>query len=131
MNPDNTNKRREFLKASIAATTAATIGIPVTAAALEKTSEAEKDWQWDKSVCRFCGTGCGIMVATKDDKIVATKGDPDAPVNRALNCIKGYFNGKIMYGKDRLTKPLCACRMANSARKVNFRKSAGIKHLMK
>ncbi|HHH43908.1 MAG TPA: nitrate reductase catalytic subunit NapA, partial [Gammaproteobacteria bacterium] len=32
--------------------------------------------------------------------------DPDAPVNRGLNCIKGYFNGKIMYGKDRLTKPL-------------------------
>jgi len=106
MTPDNTNKRREFLKASIAATTAVTIGIPVTSIALAKTAEAEKDWQWDKSVCRFCGTGCGIMVATKDDKIVATKGDPDAPVNRGLNCIKGYFNGKIMYGKDRLTKPL-------------------------
>ena len=35
-----------------------------------------------------------------------TKGDPDAPVNRGLNCIKGYFNGKIQYGKDRLTRPL-------------------------
>jgi nitrate reductase NapA len=57
-------------------------------------------------VCRFCGTGCGIMLATKDGRIVATKGDPDAPVNRGLNCIKGYFNGKILYGKDRLTQPL-------------------------
>jgi nitrate reductase (cytochrome) len=37
---------------------------------------------------------------------VATKGDPDAPVNRGLNCVKGYFNGKIIYGKDRLTQPL-------------------------
>ncbi|WP_301008720.1 nitrate reductase catalytic subunit NapA, partial [Helicobacter sp. UBA3407] len=57
-------------------------------------------------VCRFCGTGCGIMVATKDEQIVAIKGDPAAPVNRGLNCIKGYFNAKIMYGADRLTQPL-------------------------
>jgi len=45
-------------------------------------------------------------VGTKEGRIVATKGDPDAPVNKGLNCIKGYFNGKIVYGKDRLTQPL-------------------------
>ncbi|SQB28914.1 nitrate reductase catalytic subunit [Citrobacter koseri] len=28
------------------------------------------------------------------------------PVNRGLNCIKGYFLPKIMYGKDRLTQPM-------------------------
>ena len=113
-------KRRDFIKASIATTTAATIGIPITAMALEKSAEAEKDWQWDKSVCRFCGTGCGIMVATKDDKIVATKGDPDAPVNRGLNCIKGYFNGKIMYGKDRLTKPLMRIKDGKFSKQGKF-----------
>ena len=98
--------RREFLKSSVAASAAATVGIPLSSVQASSVKEAEKDWQWDKSVCRFCGTGCGIMVATKEGRIVATKGDPDAPVNRGLNCIKGYFNGKIMYGKDRLTKPL-------------------------
>ncbi len=98
--------RRNFIKANAAATAAATIGIPVTFDAQAASDEGEKDWQWDKSVCRFCGTGCGIMVATNDGKVVATKGDPDAPVNRGLNCIKGYFNAKIMYGKDRLTQPL-------------------------
>jgi nitrate reductase (cytochrome) len=36
----------------------------------------------------------------------ATQGDPDSPVNRGLNCIKGYFLSKIMYGEDRLTQPL-------------------------
>ena len=113
-------KRRDFIKASIATTTAATVGIPITAMALEKSAEAEKDWQWDKSVCRFCGTGCGIMVATKDDKIVATKGDPDAPVNRGLNCIKGYFNGKIMYGKDRLTKPLMRMKDGKFSKQGKF-----------
>ncbi len=98
--------RRNFLKSSVAASAAAAVGVPVSKSSIAQAAEAEKDWQWDKSVCRFCGTGCGIMVATKDGRIMATKGDPDAPVNRGLNCIKGYFNGKIMYGKDRLTQPL-------------------------
>lgn len=45
-------------------------------------------------------------MATAGGRIVATKGGPDAPVNRGLNCIKGYFNGKILYGAGRLTQPL-------------------------
>jgi nitrate reductase NapA len=98
--------RREFLKTSAATATATAAGISVPAAALAESEQADADVQWDKSVCRFCGTGCGIMVGTRDGRIVATKGDPDAPVNRGLNCIKGYFNGKIQYGKDRLTRPL-------------------------
>jgi nitrate reductase NapA len=98
--------RREFLKSSIAASTAATVGMPLSDQAEAAVKAGEKDWQWDKAVCRFCGVGCGIMVATKEGRIVATKGDPKAPVNKGLNCIKGYFNGKIMYGQDRLTQPL-------------------------
>ncbi len=37
---------------------------------------------------------------------VATHGDIKSPVNRGLNCVKGYFLLKIMYGKDRLTQPM-------------------------
>jgi nitrate reductase NapA len=98
--------RREFLKTSAAAATASAAGITIPAAAQAAAKAAEARVQWDKGVCRFCGTGCGIMVGTRDGRIVATKGDPDAPVNKGLNCIKGYFNGKIIYGKDRLTRPL-------------------------
>jgi len=99
-----------FLKSSAAVAAASAVGIAVPEEAKTAAQNAEQDWRWDKAVCRFCGTGCGIMVATKgeglDRKIVAVKGDPAAPVNRGLNCIKGYFNAKIMYGADRLTQPL-------------------------
>lgn len=98
--------RRDFLKSSAATAACASAGIAVPNTLLAEGNKAEKEWRWDKAACRFCGTGCGIMVATKDGKIVAVKGDPEAPVNRGLNCIKGYFNAKIMYGADRLTKPL-------------------------
>ena len=46
------------------------------------------------------------MVGVKGGKVVATHGDTLAEVNRGLNCIKGYFLSKIMYGGDRLTTPL-------------------------
>jgi nitrate reductase NapA len=99
-------KRREFLRTTAATATAAAVGLPVSASARAQLAEAEQGWRWDRGVCRFCGTGCAIQVATKDGRIVATKGDPDSPVNRGLNCVKGYFNGKILYGEDRLTEPL-------------------------
>ncbi|UWQ05395.1 nitrate reductase catalytic subunit NapA [Aliiroseovarius crassostreae] len=99
-----TTSRRTFLKTTAAAATASAAGItlPETAAAQVR----KPDIRWDKAACRFCGTGCSVLVGVKDGKVVATQGDPEAPVNRGLNCIKGYFLSKIMYGKDRLTTPL-------------------------
>lgn len=101
-----TFSRREFLKSAAAASAASAVGMSIPSHLMAQAKEGEKGWRWDKAACRFCGTGCGIMVATKDGKIVAVKGDPAAPVNRGLNCIKGYFNAKIMYGEDRITHPL-------------------------
>jgi nitrate reductase NapA len=98
--------RRDFLKSSAAASAAAAVGMSVPSSLSAASTTAEAGWRWDKAACRFCGTGCGIMMATKNGKIVAVKGDPAAPVNRGLNCIKGYFNAKIMYGADRLKTPL-------------------------
>ncbi|MGE5665467.1 MAG: nitrate reductase catalytic subunit NapA [Betaproteobacteria bacterium] len=102
----HTIDRRDFIKSGIAASTALAVGLPVSQDAAAQAKSAEAGIAWDKGVCRFCGTGCGILVGTQGGKVVATKGDPDAPVNRGLNCIKGYFNGKILYGADRLTQPL-------------------------
>jgi nitrate reductase NapA len=47
-----------------------------------------------------------VSVAVQGNRVVATVGDPEAEVNRGLNCVKGYFLSKIMYGADRLTTPL-------------------------
>ncbi|MDH3520077.1 MAG: nitrate reductase catalytic subunit NapA, partial [Myxococcales bacterium] len=100
--------RRNFIKTAVAASVASSLGfsVPKASRAAAEQWEKESNWKWDKSVCRFCGVGCGIMVATSGGRIVSVKGDPESPVNRGLNCIKGYFNAKIMYGADRLTKPL-------------------------
>jgi nitrate reductase NapA len=97
--------RRQFVKSAAVATTLAAAGI-TPEIGVSEAEAALADVKWDKIPCRFCGTGCGVMVGVKDGKIVASKGDPEAPVNRGLNCIKGYFLPKIQYGADRLTQPL-------------------------
>lgn len=99
-------RRRELIKSGVAASAAMAVGIPVSEVARAAAQSVEGGIVWTKGVCRFCGTGCGLSVGVKNGRVVATKGDPDAPVNRGLNCIKGYFNAKILYGKDRLTQPL-------------------------
>ena len=101
--------RRDFIKTQAAAATAAAAGIALPG--VVQTAQAKSDdIRWDKAVCRFCGTGCSVLVGVREGRVVATQGDPDAPVNRGLNCIKGYFLSKILYGKDRLTQPLLRMR---------------------
>ncbi|HRP75289.1 MAG TPA: nitrate reductase catalytic subunit NapA [Rhodocyclaceae bacterium] len=99
--------RREFIKTNAVAAAAATagIGIPVVAQA-QQAGDPGTRVRWDKAACRFCGVGCSVLVGVQNGRVVATQGDPDSPVNRGLNCIKGYFLSKIMYGSDRLTQPL-------------------------
>lgn len=104
--------RRDFMKANAVAAAAAVAGVSApTLAANLITSTDKTAIHWDKAPCRFCGTGCSVLVGSQDGRVVATQGDPDAPVNRGLNCIKGYFLSKIMYGQDRLTQPML--RMKN------------------
>ena len=99
--------RRAFIKANAAASAAAVAGISLPAAATNLiVDEDETKISWEKAPCRFCGTGCSVLVGTQAGRVVATQGDPVAPVNKGLNCIKGYFLSKIMYGHDRLQTPL-------------------------
>ena len=66
----------------------------------------DADLTWTKAPCRFCGTGCGVEVGVKDDRVVAVRGDELSPVNRGLLCVKGYHLPALLYGADRLTQPM-------------------------
>jgi nitrate reductase NapA len=94
--------RRDFIKASAAATTVGIAGAPALAKALPKESQTK----WVKSVCRFCGTGCGVQLGVRDGKFVALRGDPEHPTTKGLVCAKALFLPKMVYSKDRLTTPM-------------------------
>ena len=93
--------RREFIKCTAASSALMAIGVPFSfAAAKEKNVD-----HWVKGVCRFCGTGCGVMVGVKDKKAVTVKGDPNNH-NAGFLCLKGALMTPIIYAKERVTEPL-------------------------
>ena len=112
--------RRDFIRQSAASAAGAAAGVALPALALPAGSDAGV--KWSKAPCRFCGTGCGVMVAVKDNRVIATQGDNDAEVNRGLNCIKGYYLSKIMYGEDRLTTPLLRMKNGKYAKDGEFQR---------
>jgi nitrate reductase (cytochrome) len=113
--------RRDAIKAKAAALAALAAHVTLPAAAQPVAGGIENlSIKWSKAPCRFCGTGCGVMVGVKAGQVVATHGDTQAEVNRGLNCVKGYFLSKIMYGADRLTTPLLRMRGGEYAKDGEF-----------
>ncbi|MFZ4288678.1 periplasmic nitrate reductase subunit alpha [Variovorax sp. HJSM1_2] len=114
--------RRDFIRQTAAATAGAVAGVPLPGLSQPgPTMDPHPPGiKWSKAPCRFCGTGCGVTVGVKDNRVVATHGDPQAEVNRGLNCVKGYFLSKIMYGEDRLLKPLLRLKNGKYAKDGEF-----------
>ncbi len=96
--------RRDFIKLSAASTAAAAIGVDLFAGG--DPALADSGMAWHKSVCRFCGIGCGVMLGIKDGKPVAVKGDAENGINKGLLCVKGFYLHKVITAKGRLLYPL-------------------------
>lgn len=58
-----------------------------------------------KTVCGYCGTGCGLMVEVEDNRIVKIRGDKEAPVNKGQTCVKGAFAYEYVHADKRLRSP--------------------------
>ena len=101
--------RREFMRQmayASAVATAASMMPGVTFGAWQELDADTSDVQWEKTPCRFCGVGCGMLVGVAAGRAVAVKGDPDSPVNKGLLCVKGYHSVQALYGKDRIKKAM-------------------------
>jgi formate dehydrogenase (NADP+) alpha subunit len=59
-----------------------------------------------KTICPYCGVGCGIYLGIRGNKIVNIRGDPDNPVNKGYLCVKGRFGHDFVNHPQRLNKPL-------------------------
>ncbi|MBP2018740.1 nitrate reductase NapA [Symbiobacterium terraclitae] len=99
--------RRAFVKASALAAALAAAGCGTPAPVAPKQDPALEGATWHKTVCRYCGVGCGVMVGTRDGKVVGVKGDTENPVNKGLLCVKGYYLHRIMQTEEgRILRPL-------------------------
>jgi assimilatory nitrate reductase catalytic subunit len=61
--------------------------------------------EWVRTTCGYCSVGCGILLGVRNGRAVASKGDPDHPVNRGRLCPKGLSEHLTIDAPGRLTTP--------------------------
>ena len=59
-----------------------------------------------RTICPYCGCGCGLVLGVRGGRIVRVRGDEDHPVNWGSLCVKGRFGLDFVGAADRLTVPL-------------------------
>ena len=57
-----------------------------------------------RSICPYCGVGCGQLVFHKKGKLISIEGDPDSPISRGHLCPKGADTYELHTHSGRLTK---------------------------
>ncbi len=57
-----------------------------------------------RSICPYCGVGCGQLVFHKDGKMISIEGDPESPISRGRLCPKGADTFQLHTHSGRLTK---------------------------
>ncbi len=58
-----------------------------------------------RTVCPYCGTGCGILARIRDGSLTSVTGDPEHPVNQGQLCAKGALLTQVLDTDDRLRYP--------------------------
>lgn len=59
-----------------------------------------------KTTCPYCGTGCGIDLIVRNDRIVDAKPSKDHHVNDGELCLKGMFGWEFVNSPKRLSRPM-------------------------
>ncbi len=57
-----------------------------------------------RSVCPYCGVGCGQLVFHRDGRIVNIEGDPESPISAGHLCPKGAASHQLLHHPGRLTR---------------------------
>lgn len=96
--------RRNFLKGTgLAVGSVALTGKP-SQASVDTPTLRTKGLQTSTTVCPYCAVGCGMIVHTKNGKVVNIEGDPEHPINQGSLCSKGSALFQVANNERRLTK---------------------------
>jgi formate dehydrogenase major subunit len=62
--------------------------------------------QKTQTICTYCGVGCNLEVATRNNKILSIQASSDAEVNQGHTCLKGRYAFGFYNHEERLRTPL-------------------------
>ncbi|KPJ64146.1 formate dehydrogenase [candidate division KD3-62 bacterium DG_56] len=71
-------------------------------------AEVEPEGEFDrvKTICPYCGCGCGLELYVREGQVARVMGDEDNEINRGWLCVKGRFGYEFITSPDRLKQPL-------------------------
>ena len=113
--------RRDFLKYSGGTAVAGSlIGLSPEEVEARERENRIKGAQVTTTICPYCAVGCGMIVHTKNGKVINVEGDLDHPINRGTLCSKGASLYQIANNPTRLKKPLYRAPGASSWKEVEW-----------
>jgi len=112
--------RRDFLKISGSSVVLGSLGINLDPAKAYAQGLRIKDAKQTYTVCPYCSVGCGLIVHTKDGKVVNTEGDPDHPISEGTLCSKGASLYEVINNEKRVLKPLYRAAGASEWKEVEW-----------
>ncbi len=59
-----------------------------------------------RSICPYCGVGCGQLVYVQNEQITNIEGDPDSPISEGCLCPKGSATYQLVSGSHRVHQVL-------------------------
>ena len=63
-----------------------------------------------RSICPYCGVGCGQLIFHKDGKLVSIEGDPESPISQGNLCPKGAASYQLLTHSRRETRRHLRCK---------------------
>ena len=60
---------------------------------------------WHRTLCPYCGVGCGLLVKVTEGVVSRVKGDPEHPANFGDICAKAIHLPPVLRTADRLLYP--------------------------
>ncbi len=54
------------------------------------------DAQVARSICPYCGVGCGQLIYHNDGKLISIEGDPESPISQGNLCPKGAASYQLL-----------------------------------
>jgi formate dehydrogenase major subunit len=57
-----------------------------------------------RSICPYCGVGCGQLIYHRDGKLISIEGDPESPISQGNLCPKGAASFQLLTHSRRETK---------------------------
>lgn len=67
-----------------------------------------------RSICPYCGVGCGQLIFHADGKLISIEGDPESPISRGHLCPKGAASYELLTHPQRAKQVLYRAAGARS-----------------